>query len=1412
MTPGLVAHAFRSTYRRSTLAPFVMLAALAAAALGQPVAANAQGLVINEIDYDQPSTDAAEFVEVKNTGATPVALSGYELHFVNGSSGSTYDTIALSAVALAPGDYFVVCANPATVANCDLDDGPDTNFIQNGAPDAVALVETAGGTVVDTVSYEGNTAAPYTEGSGGGLVDNPANADEGISRCPDGSDSDQNNVDFQLVGITPGAANQCGGPPAVLVINEIDYDQPGTDAAEFVEILNVGAGAADLSDYELLLVNGSGATAYDTIGLPAVSLPAGGYFVVCANAATVAACDLDDGPNTNFIQNGAPDAVALVELAGGTVVDAVSYEGDTAAPYTEGSGSGLEDDAGLIGFGISRCPDGADSDQNNVDFVQAVDTPGGANACVTPTADLVINEIDYDQPSTDMAEFVEIKNIGAATIDLSGFELRMVNGSGGAIYQSFALPAVNLAAGDYFVVCGDASQVFGCDLDVTPDSNLVQNGAPDAVAIVFAGTDDVVDTVSYEGDTVAPYTEGSGAGLGDSGSGSADNQGISRFPDGVDSDRNNVDLSTRCITPGAANSAASDDCPTPGPPHLVVNEVDYDQPGSDTAEFVEIANAGDGVADLTGVELLLVNGASGAIYDTITLPSVALPAGGHFVVCANAATVAHCDLDDSPNTNWLQNGAPDAVALRFDGLVIDAVSYEGDTAAPYTESTGVGLEDSGLSGEDNRGISRFPDGSDTDDNSVDFARVCITPGGPNTSLNVGCSPLAPEVEIFEIQGAGAATPYAGQTLRSVDNAVTAVGPEGFFMETPTARSDGDVDTSDGIYVFTGGAPVVAAGDRVDVTGVVSEFHDFTEFGVPSDLAVLGTGALPAPVLFDATVPSPDPNAPSCAIEFECYEGMLIEIVDGTVSGPNQEFSTDPIAEVYVTAASTRALREPGIGYPGLVGLPIWDGNPEVFELDADKLGLPNDFIPAGSSFSAKGGLGFEFSGYELWPSELTVDPAPLPLPVRAKVAGELTVGSLNMYRLFDDVDDPADVGFFGQTREDTVVSTTEYQRRLVKFSAYIRGVLGAPDVLAVEEVEKLGVLEDLAVQIGVDDASVIYVPYLVEGNDVGTIDVGFLVRDHVVVDAVTQLGLTETYVNPVNGQEELLHDRPPLLLEAHCELAYGEFPMAVLAVHNRSLGSIEDPVQGVRVREKRLQQARSIAAKVQAMQTADPSVHLVVIGDFNAFEFSDGYVDAVGRIAGDFVDADDLVSDADDLVDPDLTNQVLSLPAEGRYSFIFNGSAQVLDHALTSAGLAPFVNGLEYGRGNADAAEILLGDDTPANVALRTSDHDGVVLFVLKDEDGDGVPNDQDVCPGTVIPESVPTKKLNPNHYALVDGDGIFDTVAKGKSSPANYTVGDTGGCSCEQIVEALGLGNGLLKHGCPPGVMQNWVGMVGGG
>ncbi len=925
-------------------------------------------------------------------------------------------------------------------------------------------------------------------------------------------------------------------------------------------------------------------------------------------------------------------------------------------------------------------------------------------------AQVFINEIHYDNTGGDTGEAIEVA--AAAGTDLSGCSLILYNGSNGTSYNT-----VNLTG-----VVADQQGGFGTASFAIAG---IQNGSPDGVALVDA-MDTVIEFISYEGQITATngpangltstdigVSEASTTAVGDSlqltGTGSVAANFTWTGPQPSSFAAVNAGQTFTGGTPFDCGDNGGGGGGGTGSGEIVINEVDYDQPGSDAAEFVELKNVSGADIDLNGYVLELINGNGGTSYQTYNLPALTLADNAYFVICANAENTPNCDLDVSPDTNLLQNGAPDGVRLLNGSDLVDGVSYEGDIAG-VSEGSGAGLADSGTVAFVS--ISRNPDGEDTDANNVDFAQVCTTPGLVNAADATDCTDPNPPVivfaEIYEIQGDGDESPFDGDTVITEGNIVTAVGPDGFAMQTPTSRSDGDVNTSDGIFVFTGDAPTVSVGDLVNVTGTVDEFFGFTEYRSNPTVEITSSGLdLPVAVVFDGLTPSPDPSTPSCAMEFECYEGMLVTIPNGTTTAPNQRFGSDPIAEVNITAGSTRTFREPGIATPGIAGLPVWDGNPEVFELDPDKLGLPNQTIPAGSSFSATGVIGFEFGGYELWPTELTVTPAQLPQPVRKTRWLETSVASLNLFRLFDDIDDAPGVNALGEiTDDDGSITTDEYQRRLSKLASYVVENMRTPDVIGVQEVESLKVLQDLANQINTVNPRAHYQAHLVEGNDIGTIDVGFLVRKwRVFFPRVEQLGADETYLLPDTQELDLLHDRPPLVLHGWA----GFMPISVMVVHNRSLGGI-DGSDGERVRAKRFEQAQSIAQKVQDLQGSYRSRNLIVVGDFNAFEFSDGYVDAVGQIRGDFEPADALLS-GDDLVDPNLMNQVMSLPEEQRYSFIFRGNAQTLDHALTSKPLDFRVRGLQFARGNADAAVDLINDDT---TLLRSSDHDGFVLYLYK--------------------------------------------------------------------------------------------------
>ena len=1093
---------------------------------------------------------------------------------------------------------------------------------------------------------------------------------------------------------------------AQVFVNEIHYDNDGGDTGESIEI--AGLAGTDLSGWSIIRYNGNGGASYGTDVLSGVLVNQQGGFGTL----------VIDYPS-NGLQNGAPDGIALVD-AGNVVVQFLSYEGSfiavggpangmtsTDIGVAEAGSTPIGDSLQLTGSGTVyadftwAAPQASTFCAVNTGQTFGDGSDGGEDPCGSTgggdPADitLVINEIDYDQPSTDAAEFIELKNIGTADVDLSGVAITLVNGNGDSVYNTFALPPQTLGAGDYFVICGNPSNTPRCDLDVSPNTNLVQNGAPDAVAIMSGAT--VIDAVSYEGDVLS-VVEVSGAGLADSGS--IEFVSISRFPDGADSDQNNVDLSLRCTTPGRPNSADSTNCPDPVPP-LIINEIhaDPDATSGDANgdavvntsqdEFVEIVNISGAAIDISGWTL------SDAVAVRHTFPAGSVVQSQCAIVVFGGGTPA---MIETFGNSAVQTASGGFLGFNNGGDTLTLSSDVEDIV-----STGYGSE-----GGDNQSLTRDPDlfGPEPLTKHMTAAGSGGTRYSPGTRVDGSQFDGCPKIpvgtfEIFDIQGAGSASPYADLAVITEGNVVTAVGSNGFAMQTPDYRTDGNLDTSDGIYVFTGAAPAVAVGDLVNVTGEIVEFFGFTEFTNNPTVTVISTHTLPTPVTFDAAIPSPDPTDPSCAIEYECYEGMLVEIADGSITGPNQRFGSDPLAEAHITAASERTFRETGLEFPGMPGLPVWDTNPEVFELDADKLGLENHAIPAGSSFSATGVIGFEFGDYEFWPTSLSVDSDDHPDTVRRKRWMETTVGSLNLFRLFDDIDDAPGANAFGEPTNDTVVSTEEYQRRLNKFAAYIVEGMKTPDIIGVQEVESLKVLEDLASAVNAVHPWAHYRAYLVDGNDIGGIDVGFLVRKwRVWVWSVEQLGVAETYINPNDGELDLLHDRPPLLLKGWA----GFMPINVMVVHNRSLGSIETQ----RVQIKRLEQALSIAQKVQDIQRGRHKKNLVIVGDFNAFEFTDGYVDTIGHIRGDFEPADSILSGAD-LVDPNLMNQLMSLPEGERYSFIFRGNAQTLDHALTSKSLDYRVRGMQFARGNADSAVDLINDDS---TALRASDHDGFVLYV----------------------------------------------------------------------------------------------------
>ena len=173
-----------------------------------------------------------------------------------------------------------------------------------------------------------------------------------------------------------------GAPAGSLVINEVDYDQAGTDTEEFVEIYNKGGSAVELGDLVLDLWNGASTTKYDSYALSAAgaSLPAGGYLVLGSPSVTSAlpagVLSITFPSPSDNVQNGAPDGMRLRE--GTIVLDSMTYEGVTPG-LTEGAAGAPTDDPASP-ESLQRLPNGIDTGENGVDFSTSAPTPGLPNA------------------------------------------------------------------------------------------------------------------------------------------------------------------------------------------------------------------------------------------------------------------------------------------------------------------------------------------------------------------------------------------------------------------------------------------------------------------------------------------------------------------------------------------------------------------------------------------------------------------------------------------------------------------------------------------------------------------------------------------------------------------------------------------------------------------------------------------------------------------------------------------------------------------------------------------------------------------------------------------------------------------------------------------------------------------------
>ncbi len=583
--------------------------------------------------------------------------------------------------------------------------------------------------------------------------------------------------------------------------------------------------------------------------------------------------------------------------------------------------------------------------------------------------------------------------------------------------------------------------------------------------------------------------------------------------------------------------------------------------------------------------------------------------------------------------------------------------------------------------------------------------------------------------IAEIQGEIYRSPLDGKQV-ATRGIVTAVVRRGFYIQTPDAEADKNPKTSEGIYVFTNQDAInVSLGNLVEVSGTISDyipraeryFLPLTEIIRPNVKVISKDNPLPKPIKLTLAELNPQGNID----QMERFEGMRVEIETLTVVAPTGGRVNEKTGEATsdgvffgVIAGTPRPFREAGLDKLTIIveKLPppaaYFDMNPELLRIDSDSQtgAKPIDVMSGATLKNITGVVDYAFKSYTI-----LIDANKPPIVedlktfVPASPAGEreVTVSSFNIENFFDDEVNSENV------EKETIYPKEVFQKRLAKTSLAIRKVLSSPDVLGVIEVESVKVLQKLADKINADTVAEgkpdpMYKAYLDEGNDGRGIDSGFLVKTSKInVIETKQLAKDE------KADDGFLFDRPPFLLSAEVFDAKTKqtFAFTTIVNHFKSYRGIDDPKDGDRVRNKRRLEAEWLANFVQERAKTNPTERMLLVGDFNSFQFHDGYNDLIGILKGKSDQS--VMNPSKNTYQTGLVDLVDYIEAKNRYSYVFGGSAQVLDHILVNKPARQ--RGLKFGyaRLNADFPAAFRSDATRPE---RVSDHDAPIFFMSLDE------------------------------------------------------------------------------------------------
>lgn len=749
------------------------------------------------------------------------------------------------------------------------------------------------------------------------------------------------------------------------------------------------------------------------------------------------------------------------------------------------------------------------------------------------------------------------------------------------------------------------------------------------------------------------------------------------------------------------------------PSDLIISE--YIE-GSSYNKAIELYNGTGTDIDLANYSLELYSNGAVSPSQTLKLSST-LKNGETYVLYHKDANADIKSKGDLANSTVINFNGDDAIVLKRNGTVIDSIGQAGARVENIKDVTLVRNQDH-VTGDTNIFDAFDPTKGWTTLSKDDSSNLGLY--GLETETPGNGDDEETELQIHDIQGAGHKSPMIGKRVADLKGIVTyeyKIGSGHYFhMQTPDELKDSNEKTSEGIVVYTGNrAANVEVGDLVAVDGTVDEYHidGYYDTKRNTDLPVTQINArddrggdvtlvasnqpLPKPIKIDDILPEDvidndgfslfDPEED--AIDFwESLEGMLVETGNVKAVAPQEHGDLITVLE----------NRETDTLHGGVL-LTEDHANPDRIQFKLFDNSKAREFeVATGDRFTGPitGVVNYGFQNYKIYadyeymksmhspgeakPEETSIE----------KDSKQLTIASYNLENFSNNKGETSDDkaqklarAFAVDMQSPDIIGVTEVQDN----NGQKPGGAAANESYErlIAEIEKAGGVKYEYVNIdpevnkdgGAPNANIrvgfLYNPKRVKltkgmphGDATTAVDFedGKLTLNPGRIDPMNPA--FENSRKPLAGQFDFRGEKVVVIVN-HWNSKSGDTPL---------FGSTQPPVYGSEAQRKKI--ANVVYEFIEEIKEDDPNANIVSVGDFNDFQFSE----TLKIHEGDH-----------------MTNMINTVEKADRYTYLFQGNSQVLDHILVSNDLVKYTE-----------TDILHINADFTDMAGRASDHDPVMV------------------------------------------------------------------------------------------------------